>query len=240
MMNNEQKPQLTIPRVTSSALRPKCLDLFCCAGGAGMGYYLAGFDVVGVDIEMQQEYPFEFIQADAIKFVKEHGHEFDFIHASPPCQHFTKYNNCRKNLKEKYEDLIEPTRQALIESGKPYVIENVVGAPLLNPITLCGSMFGLDVRRHRLFESNMDLEQPKCKHEIWQPNRYPGGRSRERGNARVLCRGTIEIGRWNIPIETQKVGMGIDWISNLRKLSESIPPAYTKFIGEQVVSLHCR
>ena len=238
-MNNAEKPQLTIPRVTSSALRPKCLDLFCCAGGAGMGYYLAGFEVVGVDIEMQPEYPFEFIQADAIKFVKEHGHKFDFIHASPPCQHFTKYNNCRKNLKEKYEDLIEPTRQALIESGKPYVIENVVGAPLLNPITLCGSMFGLDVRRHRLFESNMDLEQPKCKHEIWQPNRYPGGRSRERGNARVLCRGTIEIGRWNIPIETQKAGMGIDWISNLRKLSESIPPAYTKFIGEQVVSLHC-
>lgn len=239
MMNNAEKPQLTIPRVTSSALRPKCLDLFCCAGGAGMGYYLAGFDVVGVDIEMQPEYPFEFIQADAIKYVKEHGHEYDFIHASPPCQHFTKYNNCRKNLKEKYEDLIEPTRQALIESSKPYVIENVVGAPLLNPITLCGSMFGLDVRRHRLFESNMDLEQPKCKHEIWQPNRYPGGRSRERGNAKVLCRGTIEVGRWNIPIETQKTGMGIDWISNLRKLSESIPPAYTKFIGEQVVSLHC-
>jgi DNA (cytosine-5)-methyltransferase 1 len=239
MINNAEKPQLTIPRVTSSASRPKCLDLFCCAGGAGMGYYLGGFDVVGVDIEMQPEYTFEFIQADAIMFVKEHGHEYDFIHASPPCQHFTKYNNCRKNLKEKYEDLIEPTRQVLIESGKPYVIENVVGAPLLNPITLCGSMFGLDVRRHRLFESNMELEQPKCKHEIWQPNRYPGGRSRERGNARVLCRGTIEVGRWNIPIETQKAGMGIDWISNLRKLSESIPPAYTKFIGEQVVSLHC-
>ena len=127
----------------------------------------------------------------------------------------------------------------MIESGKPYVIENVVGAPLLNPITLCGSMFGLDVRRHRLFESNMQLEQPKCKHEICQPNRYPGGRSRERGNARVLCRGTIEIGRWNIPIETQKAGMGIDWISNLRKLSESIPPAYTKYIGKQVISLHC-
>lgn len=239
MIEKQIQPQLTIPRVTSSALRPKCLDLFCCAGGAGMGYYLAGFDVVGVDIEMQPEYPFEFIQADAIKYVKEHGNEFDFIHASPPCQHFTKYNNCRKNLKEKYEDLIEPTRQVLIESGKPYVIENVVGAPLLNPITLCGSMFGLDVRRHRVFESNMDLMQPKCKHEIWQPNRYPGGRSRERGNARVLCRGTIEVGRWNIPIETQKAGMGIDWISNLRKLSESIPPAYTKFIGEQVVSLHC-
>lgn len=120
---------------------------------------------------------------------------------------------------------------------KPYVMENVVGAPLLKPITLCGSMFGLDVRRHRLFESNIELEQPKCDHKVWKPNRYPGGRSRERGNARTLCRGTIEIGRWNIPLKTQQDGMGIDWIKNLRKLSESIPPAYTKFIGEQLIKV---
>lgn len=203
-----------------------------------MGYYLAGFDVVGVDIAMQPEYPFEFIRAEAIGFVREYGKDFDFIHASPPCQHFTKYNNCRKNLKDKYDDLIVPTRQALVESGKPYVIENVVGAPLVSPITLCGSMFGLDVRRHRLFESNFHLEQPTCKHEVWKPNRYPGGRSRERGNARVLCRGTIEVGRWNIPIETQRAGMGIDWITNLRNLSESIPPAYTEWIGKRVISLY--
>ncbi len=213
----------------------KVLDLFCCAGGAGMGYSLAGFDVVGVDIAAQPEYPFAFIQGDALKYAKEHGHEFDLIHASPPCQHFTKYNNCRKDLKERYEDLIEPTRQVLIELRKPYVIENVVGSPLLSPVVLCGSMFALDVRRHRLFESNFEIYQPKCNHKLWEPNRFPGGRSRERGNARVLCRGTVEVGRWNIPIQTQQAAMGITWITDLRKLSESIPPAFTKFIGEQAL-----
>lgn len=245
-MNNGQKfNSSTSPTIVGNAVlvavhsKPKCLDLFCCAGGAGMGYNLAGFDVVGVDIEPQPEYPFTFIQGDALQYVKEHGHEFDFIHASPPCQHFTKYNNCRKDLKERYEDLIEPTRRALIESGKPYVIENVVGAPLQNPITLCGSMFGLDVRRHRLFESNFEIPQLKCDHKVWEPNRFPGGRSRERGHARVLCRGTVEIGRWNIPIKTQQDAMGIQWITELRKLSESIPPAFTRYIGEQWLSLHC-
>lgn len=200
-----------------------------------MGYYHAGFEIVGVDINLQPEYPFTFVQGDALKYLREHGHEFDVIHASPPCQHFTKYKNCRKDIKERYEDLIATTRNALKKSGKPYVIENVVSAPLITPITLCGSMFGLDVRRHRLFESNVELTQPSCDHSIWKPNRYPGGRSRERGHARVLCRGTVEVGRWNIPIVTQKKAMGIDWISDLRMLSESIPPAYTEFIGKQLI-----
>ena len=212
----------------------RLLDLFCCSGGAGVGYHRAGFDVVGVDIDHQEEYPFEFVQGNALEYVKEHGHKFDVIHASPPCQHFTKYKNCRKDIAERYEDLIQPTRDVLQASGKPYVMENVVGSPLLAPITLCGSMFGLDVRRHRLFESNMELTPPKCDHTVWEPNRYPGGRSRERGHARVLCRGTVEVGRWNIPIATQQAAMGIDWITDLRKLSEAIPPAYTRFIGEQM------
>lgn len=215
--------------------RPLLLDLFCCSGGAGMGYYQAGFEVVGIDKDEQPEYPFTFIKGDALKLGAEMAKGFDAIHGSPPCQHFTKYNNCRKNLKEKYEDLIEPTRQLLIESGKPYVIENVVGAPLIAPITLCGSMFGLDIRRHRLFESNILIMQPECNHKMWEPNRFPGGRSRERGNARTLCRGTIEIGRWNIPIATQQKGMGIDWINDLRKLSEAIPPAFTKYIGNSLM-----
>lgn len=212
----------------------KCLDLFCCAGSAGYGYSLAGFDVTGIDRDVQPEYPLRFVQADALEYVAAHGREYDFIHASPPCQHFTKYRNCRKNLKASYEDLIVETCDALIATGRPYVIENVVGAPLLNPITLCGSMFGLDVRRHRLFESNIALAQPVCDHSVWQPNRFPGGRSRERGNARVLCRGTVEVGRWNIPLVTQQRAMGIDWISDVRKLSESVPPAYMRFIGAQM------
>ena len=237
---------LHIANAVLPAVLPKfrVLDLFCCAGGAGMGFHQAGFEVVGIDKDEQPEYPFEFIRGDALQLGREMAKDFDIIHASPPCQHFTKYNNCRKDLKERYEDLIEPTRKILIESGKPYVIENVVGAPLISPFTLCGSMFGLDIRRHRLFESNIMIMHPKCNHSIWEPNRYPGGRSRERGHARVLCRGTIEIGRWNIPLKTQQDGMGIDWISDLRKLSEAIPPAYTKFIGSQLLlhlqGVHCR
>lgn len=213
----------------------KVLDLFCGAGGCSEGYSQAGLFVTGVDIVEQIEYPFDFILGNSLDIIKEIGNEYDLIHASPPCQHFTKYNNCRKDIKERYEDLIEPTRKALKESGKYYVIENVERSPLLKPVTLCGSMFGLDVRRHRLFESNFPIEQLACDHSVWKPNRFPGGRSRERGHARVLCRGTVEVGRWNIPIETQKKAMGVEHINNLRMLSESIPPAYTKYIGEQFI-----
>jgi len=209
----------------------RCLDLFCCAGGAGVGIRRAGFEVVGVDIAPQPEYPFEFVQGNALEADLS---GFDFVWASPPCQCFTKYGNCRPNLADKYEDLIEATRQKLTAWGGAWIMENVVGAPLRNPITLCGSMFGLDVRRHRIFESSLTLKAGTCNHKVWEPNRYPGGRSRERGHARVLCRGTVEVGRWNIPIETQKKAMGIDWITDLRKLSESIPPAYSEFLARQV------
>ena len=212
-------------------LKFKCLDLFCCAGGAGVGISRAGFEVIGVDIAPQPEYPFEFVQGDALEADLT---GFDFVWASPPCQCFTKYGNCRPNLADKYEDLIEATRQKLTAWGGAWIMENVVGAPLHNPITLCGSMFGLDVRRHRLFESNMPIKAETCNHKMWEPNRFPGGRSRERGHARVLCRGTVEVGRWNIPIATQQKAMGIDWITDLRKLSESIPPAYSEFLARQV------
>ncbi|GIW60772.1 MAG: hypothetical protein KatS3mg087_1838 [Patescibacteria group bacterium] len=148
-------------------MRPKLLDLFCGAGGAGMGYHLAGFDVTGVDIKPQPSYPFRFVQADAFEFLEEFGHEYDVIHASPPCQAHTPVRNINKNLynRDRYPDLIEQTRSALRETGKIYVIENVVGAPLVNPILLCGEMFGLRVFRHRLFEVNrFILAPPHPKH----------------------------------------------------------------------------
>ena len=211
----------------------RLLDAFCKAGGAGYGYSLAGFEVVGVDIEPQPRYPFEFHQGDATEFIDKRGHEFDVIHASPPCQAFTKYKNARPDLPEKYPDLVPQTRAALQGSGKLWVIENVPGSPLLSPITLCGSMFGLDVRRHRLFETNVFLLTMQCNHSIWEPNRFPGGRSRERGHARVLCRNTVEVGRWNIDIDTQRAAMGgLDWMT-LEELSNAIPPAYTNWLGEQ-------
>ncbi len=216
--------------------KPKLLDAFCKAGGASYGYSLAGFEVTGVDIEPQKNYPFEFYQDDALDFIAEHGHEYDVISCSPPCQAFTKYKNARPDLPERYPNLVPQTRKILKQSGKLYVIENVPGSPLINPIVLCGSMFGLDVQRHRLFELNIFLLTPQCNHSIWPPNRFPGGRSRERGNARVLCRNTVEIGRWNIPIETQKAAIGgLDWME-LTELSQAIPPAYTKWLGEALLN----
>jgi DNA (cytosine-5)-methyltransferase 1 len=207
--------------------------MFCCQGGASMGYHRAGFEVVGVDVADKRNYPFAFVQGDAIEYLAAHYEQFDLIHASPPCQHFTKYRNRRKDIATRYENLIPQTRDALIKTGKPYIIENVPGAPLLFPIVLCGSMFGLDVRRHRLFEANFPIPQPKCDHTVWEPNRFPGGRSKERGgHARVPCRATVEIGRWNIPLKVQQRAMGIDWIDDLRSLSEAIPPAYTQWLGE--------
>lgn len=133
----------------------KALDLFCGAGGASMGLANAGFEVTGVDIFDQPNYPFTFYKANALEFDLS---GFDFIWASPPCQAFTLAQRIQKN---QHPDLIEPIRQRLIETNKPYCIENVVGAPLINPILLCGSMFpGLRVYRHRLFESNFKIVPP--------------------------------------------------------------------------------
>jgi DNA (cytosine-5)-methyltransferase 1 len=223
----------------------RILDLFCGAGGAAVGYHRAGFEVVGVDIKPQPNYPFEFIQVDAIDYLDGlvgYGEPlFDAIHASPPCQHFTKYGNTVKDIKTRYEDLVGPTRELLEKTGLPYVIENVERAPLVNPVRLCGSMFdGMgthDIQRHRLFECNFLLKAPyRCDHSIWLPDRYPGGRSKSRGgHSQALVRKTIEIGSWDIPLETQKRAMGMNWKIALRELSEAIPPAYTEYIGTQLL-----
>ncbi len=159
--------------------KPRLLDLFCGAGGAGMGYHRAGFEVVGVDIAPQPHYPFEFHQMDALAVMSDDwianpAHnptplDFDAIHGSPPCQHFTRYRNNVKDITDRYADLLAPVRASLVESGLPYVIENVEGSPLVEPTTLCGSMFDLDVRRHRLFETNWNLRDHDwpCRHRIW-------------------------------------------------------------------------
>lgn len=218
--------------------RPRLLDLFSGAGGAGMGYHRAGFEVVGVDIKPQPRYPFTFVQADALEYLAAHGHEFDAIHASPPCQAFTAYRRAG-NVKD-YPNLIPDTRALLTGTALPWVIENVVGAPIRPDLLLCGSMFDpmLDVRRHRVFESSMSIDPPMwpCRHRLWGPDRFPGGRSKERtGSNRGLARNTVEVGTWDIPLARQRVAMGIDWMT-LHELSESIPPAYTEFIGEQLLA----
>jgi DNA (cytosine-5)-methyltransferase 1 len=161
---------------------------------------------------------------------------FDAIHASPPCQAFTAYQ--RTGNVGEYPDLIDATRVLVEATGLPYMIENVVGAPLRDPVQLCGTMLDppLEVQRHRLFETNWPLEPPTwpCRHLLNGPDRYPGGRSVARtGKSTGLVRATIEIGSWDIPLAKQREAMGIDWMT-LEELSESIPPAYTEFIGRQL------
>lgn len=208
---------------------PRLLDLFCKAGGATKGYQEAGFYVVGVDIEPQPNYCGDkFIQADILAFSDDDVKEFDIVHASPPCQASTTLK-ARQGDKD-YPELIPAVRELLAPSGLPYVIENVPGAALIEPIVLCGSAFGLGVRRHRLFESNVALMSPGCSHAL-QPPRfdiYERGRWFKSPVARVYGSGGGKAR------EHWDEAMGIDWM-NTKELAQAIPPAYTKFIGEQLV-----
>lgn len=212
----------------------RCLDLYCCKGGAGYGYHLAGFEVTGVDIIPQPGYPFEFVQADAIEYLLAHGHLFDFIHASPPCQAHSDLRNTW-NAHE-HADLIPATREALQAIGRPYVIENVEGAPLKDPVVLCGSMFGLGaegyrLERHRQFESSFPLPQPDhaCKGNSRPVIGIYGGKVR---NRRAIPSGSQQsrVGT-TLPLELGQEAMGIDWM-NRKGLSQAIPPAYTRWIAE--------
>ncbi len=196
-----------------------------------MGYHRSGFDVVGVDIKPQPNYPFEFHRGDAIEFVKKHGHKFDAIAASPPCQSFTAYRRKGHGVGEGYLNLIPDTRRALEATGLPYIIENVeqARAHLRDPMRLCGSMFGLDVQRHRLFESNILLSAPTpCNHAVWSP-RFPPATNR------TNLRKTVEVGVWRIPLATQRVAMGVDWME-LEELSQALPPAYTQHLGSLLLA----
>jgi DNA (cytosine-5)-methyltransferase 1 len=209
----------------------KLLDLYCKAGGASKGYQLAGFEVVGVDIKKQKRYPYEFIQADCLELMKDMDFlkSFDVITASPPCQTHSITQHLRNAQGKSTDkvDLIPQTREALIASGKPYVIENVPGAPLINPIQMCGSYFGLKVRRHRRFESNLPIVGSPCDHK-------------NQGNP-VGVYGSMrdEIpkgGHTAKSIEEAREAMGIDWMI-WGELVEAIPPIYTREIGMQLLLL---
>ena len=191
--------------------RPWLLDLFCGAGGAAMGYHRAGFDVVGVDIDPQPNYPFEFEQLDAMAFPLK---GFAAIHASPPCQKFTAYRRRGAGVGDGYPDLIAPVRERLEASGVPWVMENVARSPVRPLVHLCGSSFGLDVQRHRWFETNVPMMSPPCAHGLQKP-RFPHATNR------TNLRRTVEIGVWRIPLAVQQQAMGIDWMT-LDELSEAI------------------
>ena len=237
------------PLLLPQSERPRLLDLFCKQGGAGTGFSRAGFDVIGVDKEPQPRYPFEFIQMDALEALEcllERGLnapqgfegfgyfqlcDFAAVHSSPPCQAHSDLAHHPQNRHIEYPDLIAPTRALLKATGLPYVIENVEGAPLIDPVTMCGSSFGLPLKRHRLFETNFPLMVPPCAHgqlakrfKIWRHGEIID-------TAFVPVYGT----GGGKAAEHWAGAMGIDWMDR-DGLSQAIPPAYTEHIGHYLMA----
>jgi DNA (cytosine-5)-methyltransferase 1 len=206
------------------------LDLFCGAGGAAVGYHRAGFDVVGVDVAWQLNYPFQYQRGHAVEVpdslllgYQPFGGRFAAVHASPPCQ---DYSRALSHMARGYPRLIEPVRKRLKALGLPYVIENVPGAPLptqstldgAHGVELCGTMFGLSLWRHRLFEASLPVVAPRgCDHTVQPMNPHrgtrPGGRTKERD---------------------YNAAMGAEWMSR-DEAREAIPPAYTEYIGARLM-----
>lgn len=214
----------------TTAHQLRVLDLCCGVGGASMGYHRAGFDVTGVDIAPQPRYPFTFVQADAIEYVRDHGHRFDLIHASWPCQYgaaITKGTNAR--LRETYPDLLPAGRAAMLATGRPYVIENPEAR---RDVVLCGTQFGLPILRHRRFEVH-----------CWTPMAPP--HTPHRGRVRGYRHGVNHTdgiylavygkGGGKATVPEMRTALGIDWTHVHEELTEAIPPAYTQFLGEQAV-----
>lgn len=218
----------------------KLLDLYCCAGGAAKGYHDAGFEVVGVDIVDRPNYPYEFIKADALEVLKdvEFISQFSAIHSSPPCQCYSKLKYLSGNVEkweENHVDLVAPTRELLIKTGKPYVIENVEGSPLINPIKLCGSQFeNMYTQRPRLFESNIHLRKPDVpvvRHKTLKLGQGPAE------DGYITVAGTRPPKGMNEIQAKLYYGFalgGIDWMS-LEELTQAIPPVYTCFLGKQII-----
>lgn len=208
-------------------MRPRLLDLCCGAGGAAAGYYAAGFDVVGVDIDPQPHYPFPQYTEDVLTW---DDWDYDAIHISPPCQRWTLMN---QSTNHQHPDLYTPMLPVLKETGLPYVIENVPSSPIKPTLVLCGTQFSLktddglkELRRHRHFETNWRIRSPQqpCNHSlppVWAAGHNP--------NEQYVTR------YGPCPIEERRQAYGIDWM-NRDELTESIPPAFTKFIGEQLLT----
>jgi DNA (cytosine-5)-methyltransferase 1 len=212
--------------------RPLLIDLYCCAGGAAAGYHRAGFDVLGVDSDPQPDYPFPCVRADAIEYLSAGlPRRAMAVHASPPCQAYTPLNAYNHH---DYPDLVAPTRDLLALNGLPYVIENVPQAPLCEPVTLCGPMFGLRVYRHRAFEpgGGLTIEPPphpphiaRCARNGYLPTAdrpfmsIHGGR-----HSRAWQRAAAEV-------------LGTPWMTTIRQVCEAIPPAYTRYIGAALLAV---
>jgi len=208
----------------------KLLDLFCCEGGAGTGYARAGFHVVGVDIKNYPRNPHPIIVADAVDYCRAHGHEYDIIHASPPCQ---SYSRAFRHMAKPQPMLIDVIRKALVETGKPWIIENVQGAPLTfesdlfgaHGVLLCGTMFGLQIYRHRLFETSFSLPYPPA-HNHSKPAMNPFNNA---GWHHIRTTHGIK----HTPEKVWRLEMEVSWMSQ-KGAREAVPPRYTEWIGR-----HC-
>ncbi|MFG3323752.1 SAM-dependent methyltransferase [Streptomyces sp. NPDC048171] len=206
----------------------RLLDPYSCQGGAAMGWHLAGFDVTGVDDSPQPRYPFTFIQGDAIEYIRAHGHEYDLIAGSPPCQAHTL---CQRIQGREHPRLIAPTREAMESTGRPWVIENVPEAApeLRSPVMLCGAFFGLHTYRHRLFEAGGGLTLTVPEHQPHAHRTVKMGRPLKPGDWYHA------VGNFS-NVSYVKADMGVPWMSR-DGIRECIPPAYTKYLGEQVAAL---
>ncbi len=233
-------------------MRPRLLDLFCGAGGCSEGYHRAGFDPYGIDNDPKplRHYPFPYICMDALEAMDRLSRgegltfsngetlylkDFAASHASPHCQPYSRIRKLTiaQGKAKPYQDLISPTRQRLIATGKPYVIENVPGAPLIEPIVLCGSSFGLKLQRHRLFESNISMLQLPCAH-YWQGKQPLPPLHRLQGNSRVVgCYGNGRGKGDNVSLWAE--ALGITWMTR-KEMSQAIPPAYIELhIGKYLL-----
>lgn len=222
--------------------RPRLLDLFSCAGGAAMGYHLAGFEVIGVDKEMQPRYPFEHYVGDALEFLAARGHEFDAIHASPPCRDHSTLANVRGEVGSGH--LLADTRDALAALGKPYVIENVAGADMPGSLVVCGTEFGLTVtdqdgqhrwlKRHRQFESNVFLFGAGGCHCAGRRigGVYGGGGGAPRT---PVGKGGRRRGGYQLGADQARAILGVPWMTR-DEAAQAIPPVYTQHIGEQLMA----
>lgn len=195
-------------------IKPRLLDVCCGGGGAGVGYFRAGFDVTGIDIKSMLDYPFCFLKREGLDFIRRLGHRFDVIHVSPPCQ---AYSVTRGLCKPGAVKLIDDFTCELRRINKPWVIENVPGSHL-DGIMLCGSMFGLGVKRHRFFASNVLLFQPVHFNNC------------EAGDI-------VTLAGHGVAKDVGRVAMGINWNMKVSNLTQAIPPAYTKYIGIQLIQL---
>lgn len=210
--------------------KPRLLDLFCGAGGAAMGYHRAGFEVVGVDIKPQPHYPFEFRQGDVLESDPSKRcyawSSFDAIHASPPCQRFTRFRTSQPQRENTHPDLITPLRPLLEATGLPWVMENVPGSPLRHQVTVCGTWFGLGVQRgqlwrHRWFEANFPIKGLPCLHDT-------------RPAVMVAGHGVDGYRGSGLSAAEAREAMGIDWM-NRDEMAEAIPPIYTEWIGKRLM-----